>query len=349
MNVLIYSDVHFSQDSSIVRSMGEKYSTRLEYLIKSLNWAEELAKKEHCFYVFNLGDMFDKPNLNAQELTALQEVKWSNKPHYILVGNHDSNVNSLQYSSSEIFKSLNVFGNDKFHVISEPTMFCNNGTFSQFLLLPYITEDNRKNLKEYCKWNEYERKIIISHSDIKGIQLGKFVSQDGFDIKDIEDNCELFLNGHLHNSSYITDKILNVGNLCGMNFSEDGFKYSHGCWILDTETLKLTFYENPYSLNFYKIEINKQTPSLSSYDIGSNACLMIKCERTYLEKLKKELDNRKDIVASKVIVYDENILDNIETSVKIEKVDYIKTFSDFIIDKLGNSDIINSEINEICK
>ena len=129
MKILIYSDVHFSQDSSIVRSMGEKYSTRLEYLIKSLNWAEELAEKEHCFYVFNLGDMFDKPNLNAMEITAFKDIKWSNKPHYILVGNHDSNVNSLQYSSSEIFKSLNVFGNDKFHVISEPTMFCSNGTF----------------------------------------------------------------------------------------------------------------------------------------------------------------------------------------------------------------------------
>ena len=149
MNVLIYSDIHFSQDSSIVRSMGEKYSTRLEYLIKSLNWAEELARKNHCFYVFNLGDTFDKSNLNAQELTALQEVKWTNVPHYILVGNHDSNVNSLKYSSSEIFKSLNVFGNSNFNVISEPTMFCNNGTNSQFLLLPYITEDNRKNLKEY--------------------------------------------------------------------------------------------------------------------------------------------------------------------------------------------------------
>lgn len=349
MNVLIYSDVHFSQDSSIVRSMGDKYSTRLEYLIKSLNWVEELAEKEHCFYVFNLGDMFDKPNLNAQELTALQEVKWSNKPHYILVGNHDSNVNSLQYSSSEIFKSLNVFGNDKFHVISEPTMFCSNGTFSQFLLLPYITEDNGKNLKEYCKWNDYERKVILSHNDVKGIQLGKFVSQDGFDIKDIEDNCELFLNGHLHNSSNITNDILNVGNLCGMNFSEDGFKYSHGCWILDTETLKLTFYENPYSLNFYKIEINEKYPSLTNYSFKNNAVLMIRCERKYQERLKKELEENKNIVTSKLIVYDNELVNEEKQEVKLEKLDYLKTFNDFILGSLGNNDIIRDELNRICK
>lgn len=349
MNILIYSDVHFSQDSSIIRSMGEKYSTRLEYLIKSLNWAEELAEKEHCFYIFNLGDTFDKPNLNAQELTALKEVKWANMPHYILVGNHDSNVNSLQYSSSEIFKSLNVFGNDKFHVISEPTMFCSNGTCSQFLLLPYITEDNRKDLKEYCKWNDYQHKVILSHNDIKGFQFGKFKSPEGFDIEEIENNCDIYLNGHLHTPSFLTKKIVNIGNLCGQNFSENNFKTKHGAWILDVDTLSLTFYENPYSLNFYKIEINKQNPSLSSYNIGSNACLMIKCERAYVEELKKELGNRKDIVASKVIVYDENIVTNIENTVKIEKVDYLKTFTDFIVDKLGNSDIINSEINEICK
>ena len=349
MNVLIYSDVHFSQDSSIVRSMGAKYSTRLEYLIKSLNWAEELAEKEHCFYIFNLGDTFDKPNLNAQELTALKEVKWTNRPHYILVGNHDSNVNSLKYSTSEIFKSLNVFGNDKFHVISEPTMFCSNGTCSQFLLFPYVTEDNRKNLKEYCKWNDYENKVVLSHNDIKGVQLGKFISQDGFDIKDIEDNCDLFLNGHLHNSSYITNKILNIGNLCGMNFSEDGFKYSHGCWILDTETLKLTFYENPYALNFYKIEINDEHPFLHEYIEKPNNVFMIRCERKHLDNLRISLTNNYNVVAYKIIGYDENVADNMVNNIKIEKVDYLKTFSDFIIDKLGNSDIIINELEEICK
>ena len=349
MNVLIYSDVHFSQDSSIVRSMGEKYSTRLEYLIKSLNWVEELAKKEHCFYIFNLGDMFDKPNLNAQELTALKEVKWTDRPHYILVGNHDSNVTSLKYSSAEIFKSLNVFGNSNFNVISEPTMFCNNGTNSQFLLLPYITEDNRKNLKEYCKWNDYENKIILSHNDIKGFQFGKFKSPEGFDIEEIGNNCDLYLNGHLHTPSFLTKKIVNVGNLCGQNFSEDNFKTKHGAWILDTDTLSLTFYENPYALNFYKIEINEKYPSLTSFSFKNNAVLMIKCERKYQENLKKELEESKNIIASKIIVYDNELVTEEKQEVKLEKLDYLKTFNDFILDSLGNNDIIKDELSRICK
>ena len=349
MKILIYSDVHFSQDSSIVRSMGEKYSTRLEYLIKSLNWAEELAEKEKCACIINLGDTFDKPTLNAMEITALKEIKWSNKPHYILVGNHDSNVSSLQYSSSEIFKNFNVFGNEEFHVISEPTMFCSNGTLSQFLLLPYITEDSRKELKEYCKRNDYKRRVILSHNDIKGFQFGKFKSPEGFDIQDIENNCDLYLNGHLHTPSFLTNKVINVGNLCGQNFSEDSFKTKHYAWILDTDTLDLTSYENPYALNFSKIEINDEHPFLHEYIKSPNNVFMIRCERKHLDNLKINLTDNHNVVASKIIVYDENIANNTEDNVKIEKVDYLKTFTDFIVEKLGNSDIINSELSEICK
>lgn len=342
MKVLIYSDVHFSQDSSIVRSMGEKYSTRLEYLVKSLNWAEELAEKEHCEAVFNLGDMFDKPTLNAMELTALKDIKWADMLHFILVGNHDSNINSLEYSSSEVLAKI-----PNFYIISKVSHLLLSNTL--FWFLPYITDQDRKPLSTYLDYKDPRTKntVILSHNDIKGIQLGKYVSQEGFDTEDISKNCDLFLNGHLHNSSWVNQKILNVGNLSGQTFNEDSFKYLHCAYILDVDTLDITVYENPYALNFYKIEMNEKH---SSYDLKNNAVLMIRCERKSYDGLKQNLEARKDnIVASKVIVYDENIVNNIENTIKIEKVDYLKTFTDFIVDKLGNSDIINSEINEICK
>ena len=344
MKVLIYSDVHFSQDSSIVRSMGKKYSTRLEYLVNSLNWAEELAEKEHCEAVFNLGDMFDKPTLNAMELTALKDIKWADMLHFILVGNHDSNINSLEYSSSEVLAKI-----PNFYIVSKISHLLLSNTL--FWFIPYIMEQDRKSLNTYLDYKDPRTKntVILSHNDIKGIQLGKYVSQEGFDIEDISKNCDLFLNGHLHNSSYITKKILNVGNLCGMNFSEDEFKYSHGCWILDTETLKLTFYENPYSLNFYKIEINEKYPSLTSFSFKNNAVLMIKCERKYQESLKKELEENKNIVASKIIIYDNELVTEEKQEVKLEKLDYLKTFNDFILDSLGNNDIIKEELSRICK
>ena len=66
---LIYSDCHFSQYSSIIRSRGEKYSTRLHNLINSISWAEKLADSENCDEVFCLGETFD---LNKEKLTSLE-------------------------------------------------------------------------------------------------------------------------------------------------------------------------------------------------------------------------------------------------------------------------------------
>ena len=45
MKFLICGDVHWSEFSSILRKMGDKYSKRLENLINSINWVEEQAKE----------------------------------------------------------------------------------------------------------------------------------------------------------------------------------------------------------------------------------------------------------------------------------------------------------------
>ena len=343
MKILIYSDVHFCQDSSIVRTVGEKYSTRLEYLIKSLNWAENLALQKGCNAIFNLGDTFDKPTLNAMEITALKDVRWADIVHYVIVGNHDSNVNSLEYSSSEVFNTL-----PNFKIISSPYQLDIDADRTSFLFLPYIIDDDRKPIASYIK-NPLQKKIILSHNDLKGIQLGKYISQSGFDIKDIESNCDLFLNGHIHNQAWISSRILDVGNLCGKNFGEDSFKYSHGVWILNTDDLNLEFIENPFSLNFYKLDIDKQHPSLNSYELKNNAVLMIKCEKSLLDNLNAEIKLKKEaIVCSKIIVHDDTLSNSVK-EINIEKLDYLKTFNEFITEKLGESNIINYELNEICK
>lgn len=337
MRVLIYSDVHISQDSSIVKTFGTKYSTRLEYIIKSLDWAEDLALKENCQAVFNLGDTFDKPVINPMEATAVQDIKWNNLPHYILVGNHDSNVASLEYSSVAILKKLG------FNIINEVTHLKDGET--NFTFIPYIMNDNRKPLKEYLIGKD---DIVLSHNDIAGFNFGLFISTEGFNIDEIKKDCKLFLNGHLHNSSFLDKKILNVGNLCGQNFSEDAFNYDHGCWILDTDKMSLDFYENPFALNFYKIEYSSNKNLLSK--LKNNSVLMIKCERKDQDKLKEDLETIKDkIIATRVLLYDKDVVNSIDSIVKLEKIDHLKQFTDFIHDKLGNTDLINSELAEVCK
>ena len=45
MKILVVGDIHWSAYSSILRSRGKRFSTRLEYLIKSMNWVEDMSKK----------------------------------------------------------------------------------------------------------------------------------------------------------------------------------------------------------------------------------------------------------------------------------------------------------------
>ena len=103
---LIYSDVHFSTYSSLLRSRGRKYSTRLHNLIDSVSWAEHLADEKDCDAVINLGDFFDRPDIESEVITALQDVYFCNKPHIIVTGNHDANISNLEFSSVQLFKSL---------------------------------------------------------------------------------------------------------------------------------------------------------------------------------------------------------------------------------------------------
>ena len=74
--------------------------------------------------------------------------------------------------------------------------------------------------------------------------MGPFISKTGFTIEDIENNCDLFINGHLHNGMKITNKIINLVNLTGQNFSEDALRYEHKIMILDTHTLEYKYIIN---------------------------------------------------------------------------------------------------------
>ena len=327
MRILLYTDVHISQNSSIINTRGNKYSTRLENIIKSLNWAEEQAIVNKCDSIICLGDLFDRSDLNAEEITALKEIKWANLPHILIVGNHESNVVSLDFSSAFSLNSV-------FDIINKP---CSD-VYDDFSItyLPYTVESERKSIKEYLP--DLKKKIILSHNDIKGIQYGQWISKDGFDIEDINNNCDLFINGHLHNGEWINNKILNLGNLTGANFSEDGFKYKHQIAILDTATLKVEFIENPYAFNFYKLEIRNKD-DLKFLNKLKNAVVSIKCSNDLLPLVKESLNN---VIESRVTIINETV--KTETKEELVQVDHLKQFADYFLTNVDGSEIAKSEL-----
>lgn len=258
--MLIVGDLHFSETSSLLpRGEGEDTSIRLQNMIDTLNWVTSIQQEGEK--VVQLGDFFDKKTLTGNELLTVRVL--TNKLNgklsswEVLVGNHGIDT----VGDSTYALPSTVYGKPSAHISVNKQ--------NVYLFFPYLSERNRKPLKEYIdeyipmEWKN-KKIIIFSHNNI----LGQVPGGAGFTPKEIEDNCSLFINGHLHKRAWISKKILNAGNVTGQNFSEDAAFGVPGIWRLDEDTLELVFIENPYALLYTHwdfTEINEEDiPNLES-------------------------------------------------------------------------------------
>lgn len=351
MNILFVGDVHWSSYSSIVRRRGQKYSKRLENLINTINWVEETAEERSCDMIIYCGDFFDRPELNAEELTALQEVIWAPEcKHVMIIGNHEGLNHNLSLSSAHIFNLIpNV------QVIEQPTLQTYFGF--RIMYIPYVLEKDRLTIEEYLKnglsanpWETQEIKynIVVSHNDIK-MQYGMFESKEGFELDDINNSCRWFFNGHLHNCGKIGARAYNLGNITGQNFSEDASMYKHQVYLFNTEKQELEFIENPYAFNFYKIDLT--TSSCLPKNLKDNAILTVKCPEHLVSDVRQQLYDNPKVKEFKIIsVIDnsKNVSEQIEVNV-FEMVNHLDSFITYVKDNLDPNDIMLSELVEVCK
>jgi DNA repair exonuclease SbcCD nuclease subunit len=344
MKILLFTDLHMCPKSSIINKWGNKYPCRLENCIASVNWLERLAEEHKCDYIINLGDFFDRPDLTSETITACNDIKWSNIMHYSLVGNHDASTSSL------LFNSVNSFLGGNHKIVTEPSILPLDDCFICFL--PYVVECDRKPLNEYFyKLAEADRPVIIlSHNDISGLQLGPVVSRIGFSIEEIEANCDLFINGHLHSGQAITQKVINLGNLTGKDFGEDAFKHNHNVAILDTETLQLNFIENPHAYNFYKIQIDTEHDLSLLKTLKSNAIISVKCDSSIAEKVKHHISELKDAILESRIILIKKFEGPSEESLELDlSVDHLARFVECCKANIECTPLLEEEISQICK
>lgn len=360
MKILVVGDVHWSQYSSILRKRGEYYSYRLENLIRSVNWAERLADDCKCDFIVYLGDFLDRAELNAEEISALKGIHWSRLHHDFLVGNHEAGRANLEFNSADIFSMRN------FNVISSPEVVYCGAEKIKLCFIPYIMEDDREPISAYLGVEDegFNQIIIFSHNDIKGFAMGKFISQEGFDIEDIDKHCDLYLNGHLHNGGMVTERIINVGNLTGQNFSEDAFKYDHSVIVLDTDTMKCAVYENPYAINFYKLDFVENDSieyiNETSMKMKSNCVATIKCKEEDAEYIRKRFDpdcrdenglipyNCNMITARIIVQSSMNKADKVQ-EVEPAYINHLDQFQTYIRENIGFNEIISYELQKVCQ
>jgi DNA repair exonuclease SbcCD nuclease subunit len=333
--------------ASIINRWGTKYPVRLENCIETVNWLERLAEEQSCKYIINLGDFFDKPDLSSETITAVQDIQWSNIMHYHIVGNHDASNSSL------IFNSTNALMAGNHNIITEPQLMLLDDC--DILFLPYVVECDRKPLDQYLldKNGKYidtsKPRVILSHNDINGIQLGPVVSRTGFTLEELEANAALVIHGHLHNGQNITDKVITLGNITGKDFGEDAFKYGHSVAILDTETLNLTYIENPYAFNFYKIQIETEPDITQLFHLKQRSVVSIKCDTALADRVRQTISELPNIFESRIIVTKKYEETDTESSNLDLSVDHLAKFIDCCRASIGASNLLEEELAEICK
>ena len=338
---MLFADLHMCPRASIINKWGTKYPIRLENCIESVNWLERLAEEHGCDYIVNLGDFFDKPDLSSETITAVQDIEWSNIKHYHIVGNHDASNSSL------IFNSVNALAAGSHSIITKPEMLFLNDC--NILFLPYVVECDRKPIDQYLPEKNNKPTIIFSHNDLSGIQLGPVMSRTGFTVEEIEANCDYFINGHLHSGQAITNKVINLGNLTGKDFGENSFVHSHNVIILDTKTLELTYIENPYAFNFYKIQIDTESDISQLRNLRQRAVVSIKCDSAQVEKTKQVIGELTNILESRIIItkkYEEVATE--EATIDLT-VDHLARFIECCRANIEVSTLLEEELAEICK
>lgn len=355
MKLLLYADPHWSVNSSIVRSRGEKYSTRLENLIETIDWVERTAEDYGCDSVICLGDFFDTAQLNSEEISALSEIGWSQCRHYFIAGNHEMGRANHTFSSANIFDLC-----PNSCAITYPTYLpIYDQKDTRIVCIPYILEKNRRPLAEYLaemdRTLEVENVIILSHNDIAGIQMGGFLSNAGFTLEEIRQNCKLFVNGHLHNGEVVAPGVVNLGNITGQNFSEDGYRYKHQVMIIDTATHVVEFIDNPYAFKFYKLDFSTYDESKDSEiqrvleTLPGPAVITVKVQprnEIFAKDLISTMDN---IIESRVILDMGAVkIDQYPEAIKNLNKDHFSRFSSFVLANVGDSEIIREELINIC-
>lgn len=332
MLIGVVGDVHWSETSSILRSQGERYTTRLHGLIRSVSWAEKCLEEAGCSSITYLGDFFDKPVITSMETQALMDVYWANLPHDFIVGNHEVSGSNMQHSVAYLLER--VCPQAAVYKKFEPICTHNGRTF---WVLPYLRLESEVSLQDVAHGVHMED-VVFSHNDLH-IQYGGYKFTSGLNVTTIEQGCSLFLNGHLHNGGKVGSNVYNIGNLTGQNFSEDAKQYRHNVAVLDTDTLQLQLIENPYAFNFYKCSWT------GPERFSENDVVSMTCREEDSESARNCL---RDACAYKIVTLHEKAEGEAVRSVEPAHVDHIQRFRQQAIESFGNGSLLLSEVDKVC-
>ena len=243
MKILLITDQHFgvrNDNLHFVEHYRKFYSKIVIPFLKASGIKE----------IINLGDTFDRRKyVNFMSLEAAKEmwfdpVKELGCKMTALIGNHDIYYkNTLRINSPE-----ELLGGYDIDVIDEPTTRSYDGT--DILFLPWICDENYD--RTLRSITESTAPVCMGHLELNGFEAHPgHVMDKGIDMNIFKKFTKVF-SGHYHTKSN-KNNCYYLGNPYQLYWNDYGQK--RGFHVFDTETLRTTFYRNPFD-TFHKLYYN---------------------------------------------------------------------------------------------
>ena len=243
MKILLITDQHFgvrNDNLHFVEHYRKFYSKIVIPFLKASGIKE----------IINLGDTFDRRKyVNFMSLEAAKEmwfdpVKELGCKMTALVGNHDIYYkNTLRINSPD-----ELLGGYNIDNITEPTTRNYDGT--DILLLPWICDENYD--RTLRSITESTAPVCMGHLELNGFEAHPgHVMDKGIDMNIFSKFTKVF-SGHYHTKSN-KNNCYYLGNPYQLYWNDYGQK--RGFHVFDTETLRTTFYRNPFD-TFHKLYYN---------------------------------------------------------------------------------------------
>tara|TARA_B100002019_G_scaffold52330_1_gene44573 strand:- start:624 stop:1655 length:1032 start_codon:yes stop_codon:yes gene_type:complete len=318
MKILLITDQHFG-----VRNDNQYFLDHYKKFYSEI--VVPFIKQSDIDTVICLGDTFDKRrSINFMSLDAAKEMWFDqleelNVKMHMLVGNHDIYYkNTLRVNApSEL---LGQYGN--ISVYTEPTTVTFDGV--SVLLLPWICDENYE--QSLRSVTESDATICMGHLELNGFEAHPgHVMENGMD-KSLFKKFKRVFSGHYHMKSK-KDNVTYLGNPYQLYWNDYGCK--RGFHVFDTETLKTTFYRNPFD-TFHKLYYNGGVTLPDESELQGAFVKLIVEEKDDYAKFDYVVKQLQDMSLGDLKIVEDLSLD--EGSTSVEETEDTMTLLDNYID-----------------
>lgn len=343
MKIVLLTDTHWG-----IRSDSVIY---LDYFKK---FYEEVffpyIKKHKIQNFIHLGDLNDNRKkiglltlnrIRQDFLRPLSEIMPPENCHFI-VGNHDTfwkSTNSINFQKEIVSPyGFNVYESTQEVQINSCKM----------LFVPWITPENRED--SFSRIKKSKSHVCIGHFEFAGFEMYRGnIAKHGDDPK-LFAKFHKVLSGHFHTKSNDSN-IYYLGSKAQYYWSD--YQDKRGFHVFDTETLELTFVENPFTL-FDVIEYDEdfiKTLEIMDLDFSEyrNKYLKVRCIKRTNEQLfslflnRLESFNPLDVqVDDQKLVIREDSLNELETEEGV--VDTLSVFKTVIEKTYEDDDDVREDL-----